>query len=194
MAKRKTDRNQPEIPSEEPPSPLKRVIAVDSIRDGLEETASFTPAELEEIKTLQDLQSLDRFGFVYTLNRVSGGGVTLKGKLTADATQTCVVSLDPVPASLEIPVEADYLPQSAIERWQAELDEETLSDPLAEWPEPIQGGKIDIGPLIYESFATALDPYPRKEGANLDWEPEQGDEPEESAKENPFSILERLKR
>jgi hypothetical protein len=53
-------------------------------------------------------------------------------------------------------------------------------------------GKIDLGPVIYESLATALEPYPRKPGASFEWSQDlrEGPDTEESG---PFAALAALK-
>jgi len=54
-------------------------------------------------------------------------------------------------------------------------------------------GRIDLGPVIYETLATALEPYPKREGVSFDWS--QGPSEEAgSAKSGPFAALAALKR
>jgi len=185
--------SDPDIVAE---SPLKRIVKVETIRDGQEEVIEANRDELREIASLQDLKDLKSLVFTYTLRKASGGSVRLKGRLQAEATQTCVVTLEPVDAPIDTALEAEFWPLrriQSIEREQAEAGSET--DPLADWPEPIVDGTIDLGTLIYESFALALDPYPRREGAAFDWTEDQnaeGNAPE--TRENPFAALEKLKR
>jgi hypothetical protein len=60
-------------------------------------------------------------------------------------------------------------------------------------PEPIVCGRIDLGAVAYETLATALDPYPKREGVSFDWsqgEPNQAQE----AQSGPFAALAALKR
>lgn len=176
-------------------SPLKRIVKVETVRDGQEEAIEPTAAELREIAALQDLKGLKRLLFTYTLRKAAGGAIRLKGRLEAEATQTCVVTLEPVEASIDMPVEAEFWPLTriqAIEREQAELG--SAGDPLADWPEPIVDGTIDLGTLVYESFALALDPYPRKEGVAFEWTDDNAANEEAEERENPFAVLEQLKR
>ena len=54
-------------------------------------------------------------------------------------------------------------------------------------------GKIDLGPVIYETLATGLDPYPKREGVSFEWaEPGAESGPEEKP-ESPFAALKQLK-
>ena len=41
-------------------------------------------------------------------------------------------------------------------------------------PDPIIGGKIDLGALAAEFFALGLDPWPRKPGAAFQWPDDEG--------------------
>ena len=67
-----------------------------------------------------------------------------------------------------------------------------VSDQLYDWPEPIVDGKIDLGPFIYETLATSLDPYPRKQGVSFDWS--QGAPGQGGSGSGPFAALVGLKR
>ncbi|MFD0987327.1 YceD family protein [Methyloligella solikamskensis] len=193
MSKNRKTAPDPEIDQE---SPLKRIVKVETIRHGQEEVIEPTEAELKEIASLQDLKSLERLLFTYTLRKASGGSIRLKGRLEAKAIQTCVVTLEPVDEMIDMPVEAEFWPLTrihAIEREEAEAG--SAGDPLAEWPEPIVDGTIDLGRLVYETFALALTPYPRREGAAFEWEEgKSGEGDAAETRENPFAVLEQLKR
>ena len=74
-----------------------------------------------------------------------------------------------------------------------EREEEHGGLTLAEWPEPIKEGRIDLGPLIYETLATSLEPYPKREGASFEWS-QEGEERNLDPRTNPFAALGELKR
>ena len=85
-------------------------------------------------------------------------------------------------AALEVPVEIEFWPRHLIED-RAESIDEAASHGTLEWPEPIVDGKIDLGPVIYETFATGLDPYPKREGVSFEWsEPGAESAPKRSRK------------
>ena len=113
--------------------------------------------------------------------------IRLQGRLTADVVQSCVVTLGPVPAHLDVDFEMGFS-ASAVEPAVADLD------PLAEeGPEPIPKGVIDLGEAVAQQLAIALDPYPRAPGASL----EALDEAEqllEQRTRNPFAELSSLKK
>jgi uncharacterized metal-binding protein YceD (DUF177 family) len=179
---------EPETP------PLIRKLRVSEIADNVGATLSATEAERAAIAGLLDLVGLESLNFDYRLRRGGGGRVHLSGRLTADATQTCVVTLEPVPAPIDVPVEVEFWPERLI----ADL-EKKAADPshtgLIDWPEAIADDTIDLGPVVYESFATALDPYPKKEGASFQWSQDGSEQEAQEARESgPFAALKQLKK
>jgi len=176
---------------EQAPPPLSREIRVIDIVDNAPQTIEGSAAEREAIKALLELVALGALRFDYTLRRGGGDRIHLSGRLTADFTQTCVVSLEPLPVAVDIPVEMEFWPESLV----ADL-EHKAEDPgqvgLLDWPESIVDGAFDLGPVVYESLATALDPYPKKEGASFQWS--QGSGAAEEAESGPFAALQKLKK
>ncbi|MGB6390427.1 MAG: DUF177 domain-containing protein [Methyloceanibacter sp.] len=171
------------------PPPLARTFRVDEIKDGEDRLIEIGQAERQSLAALLDLAALDRLSFVFRFDGFGEGRFALHGKLRAAATQTCVVSLDPVESALEIPVELEFWPARLVETFRETADETTDRE-LRDWPEPIADGKIDLGPIIYQTLATGLDPYPKREGASFAW-PEDGS-PE--MPKGPFAALEQLKQ
>ena len=98
-----------------------------------------------------------------------------------------------MPSTLEVPVSVEFWPLRFIRQLEAKA-EEPAGHSMLDWPEPVRDGTIDLGPVIYESFATALDPYPRKEGADFAWN--QGPPAEILAEKapGPFAALGKLKQ
>lgn len=175
------------------PPPLSRTLRVDEIEDGEERLIETGQAERQAIAAMLDLAGLDRLSFAFRLARRGEGRLGLRGKLLASATQSCVVSLEPVESALEIPVELEFWPARLIETYEATADE-TASQELLDWPEPIVDGKIDLGPIIYQTLATGLDPYPKREGVSFAWsEGGPGSGGAETPK-GPFAALEQLKQ
>ncbi|MGE3528726.1 MAG: DUF177 domain-containing protein [Methyloceanibacter sp.] len=171
---------------------LSRPLKVDEIRDGVSGEIAATSAELEAVAKMLDLVALDRLTFTYRLSRGAGGRLSLTGTLRADATQTCVVSLEPVAARLEVPVEMEFWPAELLPRGEPNPDDHASARVL-DWPEAIREGKIDLGPVVYETLATALDPYPRHPEARFDW-PQTPAAEGEGAGSGPFASLAALKR
>lgn len=59
-------------------------------------------------------------------------------------------------------------------------------------PDIVIDGKIDLADIALEQLALVLEDYPRQEGEIFEWKSEFSDE--EDKKENPFKILEKLKK
>jgi len=131
--------------------PISRPLKVEEIRDGAGGEIDATQSEMADIAGMLDLVGLAGFAFTYRLHRGGAGRLRLTGRLKAAVTQTCVVSLDPVETSIDVPVEVEFWPVSMIEELEQAADEPSGSG-LRDWLEPIAGGKIDLGPAIYETL------------------------------------------
>ncbi len=96
-------------------------------------------------------------------------GVKVTGRVEADITQACVVTLDPVAAHVDEPVEGLFLPEdSKFGRLGFEAGGEILLDAEGpDSPEIFSGDTVDVGVLAEEFFGLAIDPYPRKPGVLL---------------------------
>ncbi|MGE5506430.1 MAG: DUF177 domain-containing protein [Actinomycetota bacterium] len=112
------------------------------------------------------------------------GLVRVQGNFSAEVVQACVVTLAPVPASLCEAFEVTFGPESA----EGEGDDVEVSFHDEDPPDPIVGGAIDIGEVVAEQLALALDPFPRAEGAQFD-QPAEEAEPEPERRPSPFAAL-----
>jgi len=178
--------------SEVPPAPLSRIFKVDEISDSASGEIVATRGEMDAIAGLLDLLRLGGLTFDYRFTHGGGGRLRLTGRLKADVTQTCVVSLDPVDARIDVPLEVEFWPEALLATAESSA-EVPGSVVVLDGPEPIVCGRIDLGAVAYETLATALDPYPKREGASFDWsqgEPSQAQE----AQSGPFAALAALKR
>ncbi|HEX6959702.1 MAG TPA: DUF177 domain-containing protein [Ferrovibrio sp.] len=121
------------------------------------------------------------------------GQYLLRGSFEAEVEQTCVITLEPVRQRIREDVEQRFAPAELIgEPAQLERDEAEWLDPEAEDPpDPLVNGGIDVSEVVTEALALALDPYPRKPGAEL---PEQYRSGAESgAAVSPFAALAKLR-
>jgi uncharacterized metal-binding protein YceD (DUF177 family) len=172
------------------PAPLlKRTLKVDDIKDGEEGLIEATPAEAKAIAAMLDLVAIDRLAFSYRLRRQGSARVGVAGALTAKVTQACVITLDPIQSALDVPVEIEFWPQALLEEF--EQKSEGGDHALHDWPEPILDGTVDLGTLVYETLATSLDPYPKREDAELSRRASEGSAQDEP--KSPFAILSQLK-
>jgi uncharacterized metal-binding protein YceD (DUF177 family) len=182
------------------PAPeFSRKISADSVRRApLTETIEANEQERKALAERFELESIGRLTATIRLRATRGGSmIRVSGRLEADVVQTCIITLDPVPAQVEDEFEALFAPESLIEDPGEEIDfDPTLSD--AEIPEPMQNNRIDIGELTAQHLSLALNPYPQVDGAvfeGFDDGPLDEEEtvPEEPEKPNPFAALQRLK-
>lgn len=97
-------------------------------------------------------------------------GVKVSGRVRADITQACIVTLDPVEAHIDELVDALFLPeQSKLGRQGFDGGGEILLDAEGpDGPETFSGDAIDVGALAEQFFGLAIDPYPRKQGVSLE--------------------------
>jgi uncharacterized metal-binding protein YceD (DUF177 family) len=136
--------------------PLSRPVRVDPLpRDGLDVTVEASAEEREKLAAFNDLLGLSSLKAVFQLHPLAEGDVRVVGRLTADVVQSCVVTLDPVPAHIDAPIAVDFAPEGSEEEFAEDEDA----------PEPIVDGMIDLGRIAAEFLTLNLDPYPRKEGA-----------------------------
>jgi hypothetical protein len=147
------------------------------------------PDELSAIARALDLIALTGLRAQYAIQPVSGGRYRLSGRLHAEVTQACVVTLEPVDSTLEETFEATFWPREAMP--VPESGELAIDD--APEPEPIISGQIAVGRVVFESLAAALEPYPRTPGAVLDWQPPLPADANATRGASPFAVLANLK-
>ena len=116
------------------------------------------------------------------------GLLRLSGHISAEVSQACVVTLEPVASRIE----ADFTLLYSLEPGPAPASEdvsEVVVDPEAEEPpEPLGPGGLDLGEAVAQQLAVALDPYPRAPGAML-VDPRAAEGPQGA-----FAVLEALRR
>lgn len=166
------------------------LIRVDHIpAAGITVDLAAKPAELTALADRFGLLAMTELRATVILKAMAGGGlIRVDGEFLAQVVQACVVTLEPVPATIE---ESFSLTYGAIEtdangaEIELSLDEE---DP----PDPIVDGCIDLGEAVAEHVALALDPFPRKPGSAFD-----GADPEpveEEKRPSPFAVLAQLRK
>ena len=172
--------------------PVTRAYTIDRISvAGITSRLEATKEQCAEIARALELLELEEFRFDFQLHRTNRGRFKLKGQLHATAMQSCVVTLEPVPAVIDEEIDIDLWPVEDVEHLEAEAEEESMSVRL-DGPEPISGDSIDVGQLAYEHFAAALDLYPKKTNAKLDWN-DQTSGKDGDSQDNPFAALSKLK-
>ena len=125
------------------------------------------------------------------------GLVTLEGRFSADVVQLCVVTLEGLPVTVEEEISLLFsLARPGEPKGPAALEVEIDAE-AEDPPEPIGPHGLDLGEVVAEQLALALDPYPRAPDADLaalSGDVGAGDlaeEPDEPA--GPFAALAALK-
>lgn len=152
---------------------------------GLSGEREASAAERAELAKTLDLKACDTLRAVYKVQARGPGIYVLRGKISADVVQSCVVTLEPIPAHIEEDMDVELRPRELMPEPE-DSDQDILNLPDVE---AIESDGIDLGNIVTEHVATALDPYPRKEGAELDFEDPAAADP--TAK--PFAKLAKLK-
>lgn len=146
-----------------------------------------------------DVLSVSGLRAEVTVTRWQRDGVRLKGPLTANVKQTCVLTLEPMVSVVEAIIDALFIPDtSKLSRKTADNDTHAiLIDPESDdAPEMFTPPELDIGGVVHEFLALSIDPYPRSTQSNdladktnfaADGSPVQEDKP------NPFAVLAKLK-
>ena len=97
-----------------------------------------------------------------TQNGIIDAGLVLRARVT----QICVITLEKFDAALAETARLRFVPAATVteDAEIAELNPESLDGPDEI---PYAGEAIDLGATLSEQLALALDPYPRKPGAQL---------------------------
>jgi uncharacterized metal-binding protein YceD (DUF177 family) len=160
-----------------------RMFTVDPLPEGgLRFEIEATATERAALARRFELLALDRLAARGSIRRTPlPATIVVEGRLGAKLAQECVVTLEPVPAELDVPFRRLLSGQAAGSRDAVDLD------PLAEEPEPLAGPRLDVGELVAEELAMALDPYPRAAPPNA------GNDDAATPRARPFAALARLR-
>ncbi|MEM7745516.1 MAG: DUF177 domain-containing protein [Pseudomonadota bacterium] len=148
-----------------------------------------SPAELADAAKFLGLTALERVRLKARAIAEDEDCWRVEGRLTARAVQACIITLEPVPQTIDEAVSRLYVPEARLEAGP-ELDLDIEEDD----PDGFDR-EIDLDTLVYESLALALDPYPRAEGAELNHERSAppGVDPLTDDALKPFAKLEALR-
>lgn len=143
-----------------------------------------TPEERAALARRFALVSIARLEANVTLS-VEGDVIEAKGRVVADIVQSCAVSGDDLPATIDEPLTLRFVPEVPIEDEELELEESQLDEI------PYAGTTFDLGEAVAQSVALAIDPFAT--GPNADKvRKEKGLLDEGSA--GPFAALLALKK
>jgi len=178
-----------------PEFPVSFPVNVEKLGNRTEERlVDWTEAERRTAAEAYNIPDIRSMTARFTLRPWGKSGVMVSGNIAGELVQTCIVTLEDFVASFHEEVEIAFQPEtssrgrrSGNDAVEIEIDIEA-NDP----PEPLIDGAVDLGAIICEHLALAIDPFPRKPGVEFFREEEAETEVEE--KPSPFQKLEALKK
>lgn len=155
---------------------------------GFETTIDLGAEERQRLALWADVAAVNRFCGRIALRRLSPMRFHYSAHLTAEITQTCTVTLEPVSSkiSLDFTRTLQLVPQ--VTRENDLGGELSLAAGDDEVPDEIDTSRYDLAAPLLEEFSLAIDPYPRAPGASFELPPET-----EDAAGSPFAVLKTLK-
>jgi uncharacterized metal-binding protein YceD (DUF177 family) len=137
---------------------MRRPFPVARIGDGACVDVEATPAELAALARRMGIPSIAALTCRFDLRRADGDAVHARCSLRARLQQICVVTLESFDSDLQEDFRLRFVPAGTeSEEIDPEDDDEIGYD----------GGILDLGEAASEQLALALDPFPRKPGAEL---------------------------
>jgi uncharacterized metal-binding protein YceD (DUF177 family) len=152
---------------------------------GLQETRSASSTERAAVAQSLEILSCETLVSDFRISASGQGRYRLAGKLQAQVTQSCVVTLEPIQQRVDGVFDVEFWPPGSLPG----VGEEEVEALSAAEIEPIEHGTIDVGRIIFETLSSGLDPYPRTPGAEFH---PNADEVGSSAS-GPFAALQKLK-
>lgn len=150
------------------------------------------PQECAALARRFDLPAVDSLSGRLRVWRPGDGPIIrIEGRLAAEVRQTCVVTLETFASRLS----EDFVQLFTLEA-PAAGGEVFVSPEDEDTPEPLEGDALDLGEVLAEQLALALDPHPRKPDAGLEGASfSLGEATAESDEEDsPFAALKRFPR
>jgi hypothetical protein len=155
---------------------------------GLEMERVATAEERKAIANALDLIACTSLTAQYKISPLGEGHFRLTGSLQARVEQACVVTLEPLTNDVAESFGVDYWPETDIPAPSGGVldvhDEPDL--------EPIVAGRLQVGRVVFECLAGAIDLFPRKPGATFEAPVSSEGDPSSNA-EGPFAALAKMK-
>lgn len=161
--------------------PFSDTVRINEIGERLTRTLEPDAAARARIARALDLASLNSLSGQMAVEPAMDGW-RLTGRVVAEAVQTCGVTLEPLPVSIDEAFTVNLVEEAP----EAIEDEEIEIDLDVDTPDVIEDGKIDLGAYLVEQLSLNLDPFPRKPGAEFQ-------QPPEPAEISPFAVLKAFK-
>jgi len=149
--------------------PWRSPVTVAQIPDtGLHRELEASAAERRAMADVAGLRDILSAHADFDVEPKSGGRVQVTGRVRARVGQTCVVTLDPIESEIDEEVDLTFAPEAEARRLEDLIEEgqdDEVAPEVADPPEAIVNGIIDLGRIATDALFLAIDPYPRKPGA-----------------------------
>ena len=170
---------------------LSRVVMLNDPEEAqpLKLSIEATDDQLAALGKRLELIGLPALSGEITVIRLGPQRVRVHVKYRADVIQSCVVTLEPIPATIEESFTQEFLCESE------GGNRSTVADQGVVWVEPddeaeiLESDHLDVGELLVQYLSLALDPYPRKEGTSF-----SGFKTDEGGPKSAFAALGEIKR
>lgn len=152
---------------------------------------SAEPEQRAAIAGWSGVLSVESFAVAVDIKKLGPARFGLEFRVTADITQACVVTLEPVPAHMEqlFARELQFVGQARRKPSEGESAPDLVLDSgEEEGPEEIESLHYDLAGPALEEYVLGLEPYPRAPG--VEFQP-PGEGPQ--APQSPFAVLKGLK-
>lgn len=135
-------------------------------------------AQRDALAADHGLQAVETFRAEFDVVGWKKGGVKVTGRVRARVVQACIVTLQPVNETIDEDISAIFLPEgSSLAVPKRSAEGEIILEPEGEdGPELFSGDTIDVGQLAEEFFSLAINPYPRRAGAEISTGEQQNEE------------------
>lgn len=149
-------------------------------------TLSLTPdaAERAAIARQLGLESLSSLVATVTA-KAWMDGLEVTGRFEVVVEQICGVTLDPFEQTVAGEIEVRAVPAGSPQAASADGGELELDPDAPDAPDILAGDGIDLAAYVIEHLALELDPFPRKPGAQFDYQPLE-------VETSPFAALKKL--
>jgi hypothetical protein len=162
------------------PTPeFSRLVDLATMKPVATMTVAAEPGERAALARRMGVEAIDRLTADIKLEILpgpssrSGQRLRLSGRLQAALQQLCVVTLEPVAATIDEEFSVIYaasVADSVEDGAEVTIDDATADDA---WDEPWPGDSLDVGEAVAQQLALAIDPYPRAPGVAATAEPAQ---------------------
>ena len=167
---------------------LTRIVELGTLaEEPLRVTIFTSAAERGTLCMRLELIELSELDSEVTITRRGPTRVRVDAKLAAVVVQSCVITLEPVPATVEESFTQEFVYATSASDGVANGKREVWVEPGDE-PEVLTDDRLDVGELVTQILSLALDPYPRKQGASF-----VGVQTGENAPTTAFAALAELK-